>query len=85
MTAKGVLLQRISNKSPRSLVIPESMILTNSDEQTQLAEAVVYGADTPTATATVPTHIGQIYVDTNAHKVYIAEDTDDVDGFLVLN
>ena len=46
---------------------------------------IATGAGTPTATATVPTFVGQIYVDTTNHKIYIAEDTDDVDGFLILN
>lgn len=46
---------------------------------------VATGAGTPTATSTIPTFVGQIYVDTTNHKIYVAEDTDDVDGFLILN
>jgi hypothetical protein len=53
----------------------------------ELAEhlLVAVGAGTPTGTATVPTFVGQIYVDTTNHKIYVAEDIDDVDGFLILN
>lgn len=46
---------------------------------------IATGAGTPTGTATVPAFIGQIYIDTTNHKVYIAEATTDVNSFLILN
>ena len=47
--------------------------------------APLSGAGTPTVTATVPQSIGQIYVDTAASKVYVAEGITDVSDWLILN
>jgi hypothetical protein len=40
-TKKGLLLQRIANKSPRSCVIPTAMITTDSDGYTTLTTTTV--------------------------------------------
>lgn len=86
MVDKGILLQDIHNVSPTGLVIPAANRTTGSDNKAELnAASVVTGAWTPTATSTVPSKVGEIYVDTTAHKVWIAEDTADVNGFLILN
>jgi hypothetical protein len=117
MSKKWILLQRIENKSPWSLVIPASNITTDGDGYTTFVDStgtkatwaevtagsndtkfvtakaikdsnvvnVVTWAWTPTATTTVPTKVGQIYIDTAASKVYVAKATTAESDFLILN
>jgi hypothetical protein len=49
------------------------------------APQTIYKAGTPAATSTIPTFIGQIYVDTSASKVYISKATSATTDFLLLN
>ena len=83
---KGFILNSELSKSPDNVGIDAAQLTTDVNYFTKLnVPAIFYGAGTPTATSTVPSKIGDIYVDTNAHKMYIAEDADDVDGFIILN
>lgn len=71
---------------PSTVVLDDEQLKTNSGSHQKLnVPAIFSGAGTPTATDTVPSKIGDIYVDTTNHKMYIAEDADDVDGFIILN
>jgi hypothetical protein len=46
---------------------------------------VYSGAGTPAATETIPSKIGDIYVDTTNHKMYIAEAAAAATDFIILN
>lgn len=51
---------------------------------TKFLASVVSGAGTPTVTATVPQHIGQIYINTAASTVYVAKAASAASDFILV-
>lgn len=70
MSQKGMLLTRITSRSPRAVVIDEDLLEIGTDYKTHLmAPSVTHGIGAP---STTPARIGNLFVDTSAGKGYIA-------------
>lgn len=83
MSAKGILLTRISSRSPRAVVFDDDLLAVGSDYKTHFtAPSAVSGTGAPTTT---PDRIGNIYVDTSAGKGYLAAGTSSSSDWKILN
>lgn len=83
MSAKGVLLTRISSRSPRAVVMDEDLFVTGSDYKTHFtAPSVSSGLNAPSST---PSRVGNIYVATSTGKGYIAAGTTSSADWKILN
>lgn len=71
-TKKGLLLQRITNKSPRSCVVPAAMMTTDQEGYTTLTTTTVPFVN---ITATGNTIIGDAAADTLAINATVSTDT----------
>lgn len=83
MSAKGILLTRITSRSPRAVVFDDDLLAVGTDYKTHFtAPSVTSDVGAPTTT---PARIGNIYVDTSAGKGYIAAGTSSSTDWKALN
>ena len=83
MSAKGILLTRITSRSPRAVVFDDDLLAVWTDYKTHFtAPSATNGVGAPTST---PDRIGNLYVDTSAGKGYIAAGTTDSTDWKALN
>lgn len=83
---KGFNLVTEIVNDPNSLGIDAEQISQTAGQPQKLnVPAIFSGAGTPTATATVPSKAGDIYVDTTNSKIYVAKAATAESDFLILN
>lgn len=83
---KGIQLVSEIVKDPYAVFVDDEQLTTDANYLQKLnTPAIFSGADTPTATATVPSKIGDLYVDTQHHKLYFAEAAVDVNSWTIAN